>query len=47
MNLYDNIICPICGDLMEKYLFDYNTNNDEKINFSCPTCGHKLTKLLE
>lgn len=42
----NKIICPICGEEMEKYDFDYNTIKDERMDFKCPNCGHKKTILL-
>ena len=39
--------CPICGEIMEEYLFDYNSDSDEKINYKCPNCGHRICILKE
>lgn len=44
----DNYIkCPICGENMEKYIYDYNTNEDEKIDYKCLNCGHRETKIIQ
>lgn len=40
------IECPICGELMEEYLYDYN-NPEEKINYKCPNCGHRESVLKQ
>lgn len=40
------LICPICGDTMEENLYAYDNSKFEKINFKCPTCGHKESKIL-
>ena len=39
--------CPICGEIMEEYLFDYNSDPYEKINYKCPNCGHRICILKE
>ena len=39
------IICPICGGIMEEYIYDYNTNPEERTDYKCSECGHKETKL--
>lgn len=39
------IICPICGDIMTEYSYDYNTFSDEKINYTCSNCGHKESRI--
>ena len=36
-----DIKCSICGETMEEYLYDYNSNPEEKINYKCPECGHR------
>lgn len=39
------IECPICGEIMEEYLYDYNSDPEEKVNYKCPNCGHRICKL--
>ena len=47
MSKKDEVICPICGEKMEEYSYDYNTDTNEKIDYKCPNCGHRLCKLIE
>lgn len=47
MEVKKNIECPICGENMERYYFDYNTNEEERIDYKCPNCGHKKTILVQ
>lgn len=42
-----HLICPICGEKMNLYLFDYNTNRDERLDYKCDNCGHKETILIK
>lgn len=37
----NNLICPICGEVMEKYDYAYDQNQFGKIYFKCNCCGHK------
>ena len=41
------IECPICGEIMEKYLYDYDSSPEEKINYKCPNCGHRESILKQ
>ncbi|MBS4839404.1 MULTISPECIES: hypothetical protein [Clostridium] len=40
-----SIECPICGEIMDKYIYDYNSDPEEKSNYKCPNCGHRECKL--
>lgn len=42
----EKVICPICGEGMEEYYYDYNSDRDEKKDYKCPNCGHRLCKML-
>ena len=42
----DELICPICEDIMKEYDYPYDTLKDVKVNYKCATCGHKITKIL-
>lgn len=46
MNKKEDVICPICGENMEEYNYDYNSDRNEKIDYKCPNCGHRLCKIL-
>lgn len=46
MNNDKEIICPICGDNMEEYFYDYNSDPEEKINYKCPNCGHRECRII-
>ncbi|MEG2354019.1 MAG: hypothetical protein RSB70_05205 [Clostridium sp.] len=46
MKLKEDLKCPICEDLMEEYIYDYNNTPEEKINYKCPNCGHRDCKLI-
>lgn len=43
---FTGLICPICGDTMKENPYAYDNSKSEKINFKCPTCGHKESKIL-
>lgn len=43
---FNDLICPVCNDLMKQYDYPYDTLKDVKINYKCNTCGHKCTKIL-
>ena len=43
----EEMICPICGGVMEIYMFDYNTNPEERTDYKCPECGHRDVKINE
>lgn len=46
MNRETEIKCPICEEKMEKYIYDYNTYEKEKIDYKCLNCGHKETRII-
>lgn len=41
------IKCPVCEEYMDKYIYDYNTNEEEKVDYKCPNCGHKETRIIQ
>lgn len=38
-----SVLCPVCGFIMDKYIYDYNTDTSDKTDYKCPECGHKMT----
>ena len=46
MNEKEEVVCPICGEIMKEYSYDYNNDRNEKIDYKCPECGHRLCRLL-
>ena len=32
---------------MEEYNYDYNSDRNEKIDYKCPNCGHRLVSASE
>lgn len=40
------IICPICGEIMKKDLYAYDSMENGKINYKCDNCGHRSSKII-
>ena len=47
MKKNNEIKCPICEGSMDKYIYDYNTDEEEKNDYKCQNCGHKETMILQ
>lgn len=43
----NKIKCPICEEDMDKYIYDYNTNEEEKVDYKCANCGNKETRIIQ
>ena len=42
----NEIICPICGEIMNEYPYAYDNHQYEKLYFKCDVCGHKEVKII-
>jgi C4-type Zn-finger protein len=42
----ENIICPICGEVMKAFPYAYDNNQYGKKYYKCDVCGHKEVKII-
>ena len=42
----EEVICPICGEIMDKYPYAYDNNQYGKLYYKCDVCGHKEVKII-
>lgn len=41
----EEVICPICGEIMKEYPFAYDNNQYGKVYYKCDVCGHKEVRI--
>ncbi|GAB6167783.1 hypothetical protein JCM1393_02430 [Clostridium carnis] len=47
MNNHEGIKCPICGEVMEEYVYAYDNKQYGNKYYKCKICGHKTNIIVK